>query len=403
MITRRQSLIGAAAAVLALGAGAAKADTVGVTDDSIKIGNTMPYSGPASAYGQIGHTIAKYFDMLNAEGGIGGRKIDFISLDDGYSPPKTVEQTRKLVEREEVAVMFHMLGTPTNTAVHKYLNAKKVPHLFISSGATKWGDPEHFPWSIGWQPNYQTEAAALATYVLENHPDAKIGILYQNDDFGKDNVIGFKNKLGDKVSQIVMEAPYETSDPTVDSQIIALKASGANVFYNVTTPKFAAQAIKKAHEIGWKPDAHVMSNVSASVGSVMRPAGLEASQGIIVAGYMMDPTDEEYKDHPEMLAWREFMNKWHPEGDQTSNLTVVGYIAAKMLEQALVQAGDDLSRENIMKEAANFKQVRIPMLLPGITLSTSPTDYFPIEAIRLQRFEGERYKGFGDLIDNESS
>ena len=403
MLTRRTSLIAAAAAALALAAGPGTAQTVvGVTDTSIKIGHINPYSGPASAYGQIGGTIEKYFEMVNANGGVNGRMVEFISYDDAYSPPKTVEQARKLVESDEVALIFQPLGTPPNSAIHKYMNAKKVPHLFVATGATKWGDPENYPWTMGWQPNYQTEAKIYAQYILDNLPNAKIGILFQNDDYGKDYLKGFKDGLGDKTSLIVAEMPYEVADPTVDSQIISLKASGADVFFNITTPKFAAQAIKKAHEIGWKP-TQFLNNVSASVGSVLKPAGLEASVDIITAGYQMDPTDPQFADHPEMVEWRAFMDKYHPSGDQTSSFTGYGYAVAATLVKVLEQAGDDLSRENIMKEAANLRQVRIPMLLPGVTVSTSPTDFYPIEAMRLQKFNGTTYEFFGDVIAAESS
>ncbi len=403
MLTRRTSLIAAAATALAFAAGPGSAETVvGVTDTSIKIGNIMPYSGPASAYGQIGGTIEKYFEMVNANGGVNGRMIEFITYDDAYSPPKTVEQARKLVESDEVALIFQPLGTPPNSAIHKYMNAKKVPQLFVATGATKWGDPENYPWTMGWQPNYQTEAKIYARYILDNMPNAKIGILYQNDDYGKDYLKGFRDGLGDKTSMIVAEMPYEVADPTVDSQIISLKASGADVFFNITTPKFAAQAIKKAHEIGWTP-TQFLNNVSSSVGSVLTPAGLEASTGIITAGYQMDPTDPQFADHPEMVAWRKFMDEFHKDGDKTSNFTAYGYAAAATLEQVLKQAGDNLSRENIMKEAANLRQVRIPLLLPGVTISTSPTDFYPIESMRLQRFNGTTYEFFGDVIAAESS
>lgn len=403
MITRRTSIIAAAASAFALAAGAASADTVGITDDAIKMGHINPYSGPASAYGQIGNTIEKYWEMLNEAGGINGRKIEFVSYDDGYSPPKTVEQARKLVESDEVAFIFQSLGTPTNSAIHKYMNAKKVPQLFVATGATKWGDPENFPWTMGWQPNYQTEGRIYAQYTLDNYPDAKVGILYQNDDYGKDYLNGFRQVLGDKADEmIVAELPYEVADPTVDSQIVSLKASGADVFMNVATPKFAAQAIKKAHEIGWKP-VHYLNNVSTSVGSVLQPAGLEASTGVITVGYTMDPTDPQFADHPETVEWKAFMDKWHPEGDTTSNFTVYGYAVAYTMQKVLEQCGDDLSRENIMKQAANIRELRVPMLLPGITISTSPTDFFPIESMRLQKFNGEAWELFGDVIAAESS
>ncbi len=399
-INRRGALL-SAAALLLLAAGPAAAQT-GVTDTTIKLGNIMPYSGPASAYGQIGETIGKYFEKVNSEGGINGRKIEFLSYDDGYSPPKTVEQARRLVESDEVLLIFNSLGTPTNTAIHKYMNAKKTPQLFVATGASKWGQPEKFPWTMGWQPTYPTEAKIYARYILDKYPDAKIGVLYQNDDYGKDYLTGFKEGLGDKTSMIVSEQPYEVADPTVDSQIVNLKASGADVFFNITTPKFAAQAIKKAHEIGWKP-TQFLNNVSVSVGSVLKPAGFEAATGVISAGYTMESGDPQWADNPDMVEWREFMNKWHPQGDQSSSFTVYGYAVAKTMEHVLREAGDDLSRENVMKTAASMKQVRIPMLLPGITLSTSETDFYPIESMQLMRFNGESWERFGDVISAESS
>ncbi len=402
MLKRRTFTMAAAAALLAAGPAFAAGHAPGVTDTSIKIGHIGPYSGPASAYGQIGETIEKAFEMINAEGGINGRTIEFISYDDGYAPPKTVEQARKLVESDEVALLFQSLGTPTNTAIHKYMNAKKVPQLFVATGATKWGDPENFPWTMGWQPNYQTEAKIYAKHILDNEPDAKIAILYQNDDYGKDYLEGFKAGLGDKAANIVSELPFEVADPTVDSQIVNMKASGATVFLNVATPKFAAQAIKKADEIGWKP-THYLNNVSSSVGATLTPAGLEASKGVITVGYQMDSTDPQWADNPEFVEWNAFMDKWHPDGDKTSNFTGYGYAVALTLKQVLMQAGDDLSRENIMKEAANLRQVRVPMLLPGITISTAPNDFYPIESMQLMRFNGEGWELFGDIISAESS
>jgi ABC-type branched-subunit amino acid transport system substrate-binding protein len=394
-MTTRTTLLATAAIALSVtsqGAGA---------EETIRIGQTMPYSGPASAYGQIGETESKCFDMINEQGGINGRKIEFISLDDGYSPPKTVEQTRKLVESEEVLFTFQSLGTPTNSAVHKYYNQKEVPQLFVATGATKWGDPENYPWTMGWQPNYQTEAKIYAQYIRDNLKDAKIAILYQNDDYGKDYLKGFKDGLGDMTSQIVAELPYEVTDPTVDSQIISAKASGADVFFNITTPKFAAQAIKKAHEIGWKP-THFLNNVSISVGAVLEPAGLEASTGLISAQYQMDPTDSQWQENEEFKEWTAFMDKYHPDGDKTSSFTSYGYAACLTLKKVLEQAGDDLSRENIMKQAANLQKVRVPMLLPGITVSTSPSDFYPIESMQLSKFNGKNWELFGDIISAES-
>lgn len=401
MTFTRTALATTAAAALMAGAAAAQT-VVGVTDASIKIGSINPYSGPASAYGQIGETIDKCFEMVNAGGGINGRTIDFIAYDDGYQPPRTVEQARKLVESDKVALIFQALGTPTNSAIHRYMNARKVPHLFVATGASKWGDPENYPWTMGWQPNYPTEAKIYAKYIQDNLPDAKIAILYQNDDYGKDYLNGFKEGLGDAASQIVSEMPYEVADPTVDSQVISMKASGADVFFNITTPKFAAQAIKKAHEIDWNP-THFLNNVSISVGSVLKPAGLEASKGLITVGYQMDPTDPQFADHPERVEWVEFMNEWYPDGDQTSSFTAYGWAACQTMIHVLEQSGDDLSRENIMEQAANIRNLRVPMLLPGITINTSPTDFNPIESMQLQRFNGESWELFGDLIGAESS
>jgi branched-chain amino acid transport system substrate-binding protein len=386
-----------------LAAGAALAVSVGAASAAnIKIGNTMPYSGPASAYGQIGQTISACFKWVNETDQLGGDTVEFISYDDGYSPPKTVEQVRKLVESDEVDFLFQTLGTPTNSAIHKYVNAKGVPHLFVATGASKWGDPEHFPWTMGWQPNYPTEAKIYAAYILENKPDAKIAILYQNDDYGKDYLNGFKAGLGDKAaSMIVAESPYEVADPTVDSQIIAFKAAGADTFFNVTTPKFAAQAIRKANEIGWKP-LHFLNNVSASIGAVIKPAGFDAAQGIITTAYMMDPTDPQWAENDEFKAWSAFMDKYFPDGDKTSSFTAYGWAVCNTMLQALKQAGGDYSRETIMKAAASLDHYRAPMLLPGITVTTSATDFYPIESMQLQRIEGETWKLFGDIISAES-
>ena len=371
----------------------------GASDTEIKLGNTNPYSGPASAYGTIGKTIEAYFKKINAEGGVNGRKINFISYDDAYSPPKTVEQVRKLVESDEVLFVFQPLGTPSNTAIQKYMNGKKVPQLFVATGATKWGDPKNFPWTMGWQPNYQSEGRIYAEYLIKNHPKGKVGILYQNDDYGKDYVKGLKDGLNGKLP-IVSELPYETSDPTVDSQIINLKASGADVFFNVTTPKFAAQAIKKAHEIGWKP-VHLLNNVSSSVGSVLVPAGLEASKGVLSTGYLKDPTDSTWNDDAGKKEWLAFMDKYYPDGDKTSSFTVYGYSVAQTLAQVLKQCGDDLTRENVMKQAASLKNLELPMLLPGIKLNTSDKDFFPIKQMQMQKFNGERWELFGPIMSGD--
>jgi branched-chain amino acid transport system substrate-binding protein len=370
----------------------------GASDTEIKIGNTNPYSGPASAYGLIGKTIDAYFKKVNAEGGINGRKVNFISYDDGYSPPKAVEQVRKLVESDEVLLVFQPLGTPSNTAIQKYMNSKKVPQLFVATGATKWGDPKGNPWTMGWQPTYQAEGQIYAKYVMKNHPNAKIAILFQNDDYGKDYVKGLKDGLGDKAkTMIVSELPYEPADPTVDSQIVSLKNSGADVFFNVTTPKFAAQAIKKAHEIGWKP-VHLLNNVSNSVGSVLKPAGFEASKGVLSTQYLKDPTDPSWDNDAGKKDWVAFMDKYFPDGDKTSSFTVYGYTVAQTLHEVLKRAGDNLTRENVMKQAASLKNVAHPMLLPGITINTSDKDFYPIEQMQMEKFTGERWELFGPVI-----
>jgi branched-chain amino acid transport system substrate-binding protein len=402
-ITRRL-ILAAAPGVFALAALPARAEKQygpGVTDTEIKIGNTNFYSGPASSYGVIGKTETAFFNMINEQGGINGRKITFISYDDAYSPPKTVEQTRKLVESDGVFLIFNSLGTPTNTAVQKYLNQKQVPQLFVGTGATKWGDPKHFPWTIGWQPNYQGEGHIYATHILEHHAQSKIAVLYQNDDYGKDYVKGLKNGLGDKAkSMIVAEAPYETTDPTVDSQVVNLKASGADIFYNVTIPKFAAQAIRKAVEIGWKP-LHILNSVSNSVGGVLQPAGFDNSKGILSTAYLKDPTDPQWKDDPGYKDWVAFMDKYYPDGDKTNVFTVYGYTIPQTLVQLLKQCGDNLTRENVMKEAANLRNLALPMLLPGITVNTSPTDFFPVKQMQMERFNGERWELFGPIITGE--
>jgi branched-chain amino acid transport system substrate-binding protein len=387
----------AAALALAGPAAAQKKYSPGATDTAIKIGNIMPYSGPASAYGTIGRVEAAYFKKINDEGGINGRKIDFVTLDDGYSPPKAVEQVRKLVEQEEVLLVFQPLGTPSNSAIHQYMNAKKVPQLFVATGASKWGDPAHFPWTMGWQPSYQTEARIYAKYVLASKPDAKIGILYQNDDFGKDYLKGIKDILGDKAAKmIVAEASYEVTDPTVDSQIVSLKGAGADVFFNVTTPKFAAQAIRKAYDIGWHP-LQLLTNVSISVGSVMTVAGLEKGVGIITADYRKDPVDPQWQDDPAMKEWRAFMAKYYPEGDIRDNSNVYGYAVAQTLVQTLKQCGDNLTRENVMKQAASL-DLTSGLLAPGIKITTSPTDFYPIKQMRLQKFDGKSWVPFGEAI-----
>jgi branched-chain amino acid transport system substrate-binding protein len=372
----------------------------GASDIEIKVGNIMPYSGPASAYGEIGKTEAAYFRKVNAEGGVNGRRINFISYDDAYSPPKSVEQARKLVESDEALLIFQPLGTPSNTAIQRYLNAKKVPQLFVATGATKFNDPQRFPWTMGFNPSYQSEAHIYAEYLLKNHPQGKIGVLYQNDDYGKDVLKGLKDGLNGKI-RIIAEAPYETSDPTVDSQVINLKASGADVFVNVATPKFAAQAIKKVAELGWKP-VHLLNNVSVSVGSVLKPAGLDNAKGVLSAGYFKDPTDPTWKDDAAYKEWSAFMDKYYPDGDKTSSFTVYGYLAAQTLVAVLRQSGDTLTRENVMKQAASLKGLKLDMLLPGMSIDTGPGDFAPIKQMQMQRFNGERWELFGPLMRGEA-
>src|SRR5215468_10010980 len=386
------------------GPGGAMAQTVvGVTATEIKVGNTNPYSGPASAYGTIGKVIGAYFKKVNDEGGINGRKINYISYDDQYSPPKTVEMVRKLVEQDQVAFLFQTLGTPSNSAIHKYMNEKKVPQLFVATGATKWNDPSHFPWTMGWQPNYQSEGHVYAAYIMEHQPNGKIGILYQNDDFGKDYLKGVKDGLGDKAkSMVAVEAAYETTDPTVDSQVIGMKAAGCDVFVNTGIPKFAAQAIKKAAEIEWKP-LHVISSVGNSVGATLKPAGLENAKDLITDFYLKDPTDPQWKDDPGYKDWVAFMDQYYSEGDKTDGGNVIGPCFAQTLVQVLKQCGDELTRENVMHQAANLKDFTVPMLLPGITINTSPTDFAPIKQMQMARFDGERWRLFGPLISGAVS
>jgi ABC-type branched-subunit amino acid transport system substrate-binding protein len=380
------------------GALAQKKYDTGATDTEIKIGNIMPYSGPASAYGVIGRTEAAYFKKINDAGGINGRKINFISYDDAYSPPKTVEQARKLVESDEVLFIFNSLGTPPNSAIHKYMNSKKVPQLFVATGATKWNDPKDFPWTMGWQPNYQSETQIYAKYLLKNKPDAKIAVLYQNDDYGKDYLKGLKDGLGPKAaSMIIAEESFETSEPTIDNHIVKLKATGADVFVDIATPKFAAQAIKKVAEIEWKP-LHFLNNVSASVGSVIKPAGYENSQGIISAAYLKDASDPQWNSDPGMKEFYAFMAKDFPEGDKLDGGTVVGYGVSQTLVQVLKQCGDNLTRENVMKQAASLKDFRTEVLLPGIKINTGPDDFAPISQLQLMRFKGEKWELFGDVI-----
>jgi ABC-type branched-subunit amino acid transport system substrate-binding protein len=395
------AIFSAAFAVLAAsssGALAQKKYDTGATDTEIKIGNIMPYSGPASAYGVIGKTEAAYFKKINDAGGINGRKINFITYDDGYSPPKTVEQARKLVESDEVLLIFNSLGTPPNSAIHKYMNSKKVPQLFVATGATKWNDPKDFPWTMGWQPNYQSETQIYAKYILKNKPDAKIAVLFQNDDYGKDYLKGLKDGLGAKAaSMIVAEESFETSEPSIDNHIVKLKSTNADIFVNISTPKFAAQAIKKMAEIQWKP-LHFLNNVSASVGSVIKPAGYENSQDIISAAYLKDASDKQWDNDPGMKEFYAFLAKDFPEGDKLDGSVVVGYGVSQTLVKVLQMCGDNLTRENVMKQAASLKDFRTEVLLPGIKINTGPDDFAPISSLQLMKFKGEKWELFGDVI-----
>jgi branched-chain amino acid transport system substrate-binding protein len=403
MLPKQLRIAALTTAVIALTSGSALAQKTydtGATDTEIKVGNTMPYSGPASAYGVIGKTEEAYFNKINAEGGINGRKIKFISYDDAYSPPKAVEQVRKLVESDEVLLVFNPLGTPSNSAIQKYLNSKKIPQLFVATGATKWNDPKNFPWTMGWQPSYQSEAHIYAKYLLKEKPDAKIGVLYQNDDFGKDYLKGFEDALGAKASMIVSKESYETSEPTIDNHIAKLRTTGADVFISITTPKFAAQAIKKIAEIDWHP-LHIVSNVSASVGGVLKPAGFENSQGLLSAAYAKDGADPQWNDDPGMKKFFAFLEKYYPDANRLDGSVVYGYGAAQTLVKVLEMCGDDLTRANVMKQAASLKDFAPDTLLPGVTISTSPTDFAPISQLQMMRFKGEKWDLFGDIISGD--
>jgi branched-chain amino acid transport system substrate-binding protein len=406
MKTNRRRVVGGLAAAAVLSgtrvAYAQKKYDEGATDKEIKFGNNNPYSGPASSYGIIGKLQEAYWKSVNERGGINGRMIKFISLDDGYSPPKTVEVIRQLVEQDKVLCTFNTLGTPTNTAIHKYMNQKKVPMLFIASGASKWGKPKEFPWSMGYQPDYHTEAVIYAKHILANVKDAKIGVLMQNDDYGKDYWEGFKEGLGKEVGRVVKHVTYEVTDPTVDSQTIQLKDSGANVFFNISIPKFAAQSMRKAVEIGWKP-AQYLNNVSSSVTATMKPAGFENVQGVLTAQWLKDPTDKQWDNDEEMKAWRAWMAKNMPGANTGDGNYVYAYSVSYLMEQTLKKCGDNLTRENLMRQAANHQKLRVPGLLPGITVSTSPTDFYPVQALQMQRFKGESWELFGDVMHAESS
>ena len=375
----------------------------GVTDKEIKLGHTNPYSGPLSAYGVIGKGITAYWNMVNDQGGINGRKINFITYDDGFQPPKTVEMVRKLVEDDQVFAIYQLLGTPTNTVVQKYLNQKKVPQLFVATGASKWGMPKEFPWTMGWQPDYATEAAIYAKHILANHKGEKIGMMYQNDDSGKDYLNGFQKGLGPEgLKQLVATVSYEVTDPTVDSQIIQLKDSGATVFFNDAAPKAAAQAIRKVADLGWKP-AHYLANVAASVASTLKPAGLDNSKGIITAAYLKDPTDPQWATAPDFLEWKAWMEKYLPQGNMSDASYTYAYSVSATMRHVLTECGDNLTRANLMKQAASMHDLVVPILLPGIKINTSPTDFAPIKQIQMARFDGERWKLFGPVLNGEIS
>jgi branched-chain amino acid transport system substrate-binding protein len=388
--------------VVSQAAAAQKKYGPGATDSQIKIGNIMPYSGPASAYAVIGKTETAYFQKVNDEGGINGRKIDFVSYDDGYSPPKTFEQARKLVEDDGVLLIFNSLGTPTNSAIRAYMNEKKVPQLFVATGATKWNDPKQFPWTMGWQPSYQIEGRIYAKYILKELPDARIAILYQNDDYGKDYIKGLKDGLGAKAkSMVVGEQSYETTQPTIDSEVVTLQATGANVFFNVATPKFAAQAIRKVAEISWKP-LHVVNNVSASIGGVLKPAGFESAQGIVSAAYLKDATDAQWKNDADMKAWNAFIDKYIPDGDKSDSSYIYGYSVTRTMVQVLRQCGDNLTRENVMRQAASLRNFEPGLLLPGISINTSATNFAPIEQLQLMKFAGQTWHLFGHVMSGQA-
>jgi branched-chain amino acid transport system substrate-binding protein len=400
-LARKLMLVFAAFCLLVGSASAEKQHGPGVSDTEIKIGNIMPYSGPASAYNIVGKTMSAYFRMINDNGGINGRKITFISYDDGYSPPKTVEQARRLVESDEVFLIFAPLGTATNAAIQKYMNTMRVPQLFVLSGASRWGDPVHFPWTIGLQPNYRAEARVYVAYILEQHPNAKIGILYQNDDFGRDYILGLKDVLRDKYDRMVIAStPYETSTPTVDSQVVAIKTANPDIFLNLATPKFAAQAIKKIAELNWHP-VHIVTNISVSVGAVLEPAGLDNAKGILSAGFQMDVTDPQWDGHPGMQRFRAFMARYYPEANHSESGPMIAFNASNALVEVLKRCGDNLTRDNVMKVVANL-DFEIDSLMPGIRVKTSQTDFYPIEQVQMMRFTGERWQPFGPILDGHA-
>ncbi|MDE2601490.1 MAG: ABC transporter substrate-binding protein [Bradyrhizobium sp.] len=405
MPNKRLTLLAAATAFAVLAtqsAFAQKKYDAGASDTEIKIGNVDAYSGPASAYGIIGKVEGAYFKMVNDRGGINGRKIDWISYDDGYSPPRTVEQIRKLIESDEVLLVFNALGTPTQSAVRKYQNEKKVPQLFVATGASKWNDPKDFPWSMGYQPSYRVEARIFAKYILKAKPNAKVAVFYQNDDFGKDYIAGLKDIFGAKASSIIVaEESYETTEPSIDSHIVKLKDTGADVLVDITTPKFAAQTIKKMAELQWKP-MHLLTDVSISIGAVMKPAGLEASEGILTAGYLKDASDPQWKDDAGMKKFLAFIDKYMPGANLAELNLAYGYSAAQTMEQVLKQAGDNLTRENVMKQAASLKDFAPDTLIPGIKINTSATDFAPIKQLKMMQFKNGKWDFFGDIIGAET-
>jgi branched-chain amino acid transport system substrate-binding protein len=407
LFTRRRGFIGgaSAAAVLTVSSPAVRAQRKadeGVTDKEIKLGHFCPYSGPGSAYGVIGKGLEAFWKSVNEAGGINGRTVRFVTRDDGANPAKSVEVTRELVEQEKVFCTFNTLGTPSNTAIHKYLNQKKIPQLYVATGASKWGNPKEFPWTMGFQPDYHTEGKIYAHHILANVKEPRIAVLMQNDDYGKDYWGGFKEGLGKNVDKVVKHVSYEQTDPTVDSQVIQLKASDANVFFNITTPKFAAQAIRAMANIGWKP-AHYLNNISVSVAAVMKPAGLENGQGIITAQYLKDPTDKQWADDAEMKLWRAWISKWMPDANQADLNYVYAFAVANLMKETLTKCGDELTRANLMRQAASFQKLRLPGLLPGITVNTSATDFYPLQAVQLSRFKGDSWDLFGDVMSAESS
>ena len=397
MLTRRH-LLAAGTAMLAAPGVVRAQDLPGVTATELRIGNTMPYSGPASAYGVIGRSHQAYFRMVNDNGGIAGRRVNFITYDDGYSPPKTVEQVRRLVEQDRVAFLFNTLGTPTNSAIVRYVNQRRVPHLFLSTGADKWGHYQDTPWTIGWQPSYRTEAQIYTKHMLEQKPNAKLALLYQNDDFGKDYITGVRDILGARFESMVRAVSHEVTDPTVDSQLVSLQAWGADVLLTATTPKFAAQTVRKVFDLGWRP-LHYLTNVSISVGTVMEPAGPEKGVGIITSAYLKDPTDPGWANDAGMNEWRGFMAKYIPDGDLKDGSYPFAYGVATTLMQVLRQCEGNFSRENLMRQVAAIRPLEVPTLLPGVTVSTAADNFHPIRQMQLQRWTGQTWERFGGVIE----